>query len=70
MIAEGLNKTKNNQEVRIMKKAYVSPTVEKVEFQYEQSVVASGTSCDWIGPQTKSYDGCKEESAGSGSWAK
>lgn len=25
-----------------MKKAYVTPTVEKVEFQYDKAVVASG----------------------------
>lgn len=32
-----------------MKRAYVAPTVEKVEFQYEQSVVASGYGCHWEG---------------------
>lgn len=28
-----------------MKKAYVTPTVEKVEFQYDKVVAASGQSC-------------------------
>lgn len=30
-----------------MKKAYVSPTVEKVEFQYDKVVAASG-SCESV----------------------
>ena len=52
-----------------MKKAYVTPTVEKVEFQYEQSVVASGSRCDWIQPYTKGDPYCKDETAGAGHWA-
>ena len=33
-----------------MKKAYVTPTVEKVEFQYDKVVVASGMNCTkhWV----------------------
>lgn len=31
-----------------MKKAYVTPTVEKVEFQYDKVVVASGAKCQLV----------------------
>lgn len=31
-------------EVRKMKKAYVTPIAEKMDFDYEENVVASGTS--------------------------
>ena len=33
-----------------MKKAYVTPTVEKVDFQYDKVVAASGSTCtsQWI----------------------
>ena len=43
-----------------MKKAYVTPTVEKVEFQYDKAVVASGKNCtnEW---KFQGDSGCNEQ---------
>ena len=44
-----------------MKKAYVTPTVEKVEFQYNKVVVASGTNCRdiWLNQGDGISNGCR-----------
>ena len=46
-----------------MKKAYVTPTVEKVEFQYNKVVAASG-NCDtaYINVCTNGPSGCQNQS--------
>lgn len=51
-----------------MKKAYVAPTVEKVEFQYDKVVAASGTQCKWQQGKADNYQGCTDHDYGSGSW--
>ena len=43
-----------------MKKAYVTPTVEKVEFQYDRVVAASGTGCTNLWNKEGTTNGCKE----------
>ena len=47
-----------------MKKAYTTPTVEKVEFQYDQIVVASGSKCHWAGDGAYSIEPCSEQGGG------
>ncbi len=42
-----------------MKKEYEAPKAEKMEFNYSEAVVASGT-CDWEKIKTQSYEGCEE----------
>lgn len=43
-----------------MKKAYVTPAVEKVDFQYDKAVVASGQYCtnEW---KFQGDNGCKDQ---------
>ena len=50
-----------------MKKSYITPDAEKIEFAYRGQVVAStspagGSSCWWASGDTYShaYDGCNE----------
>ena len=50
-----------------MKKAYVTPTIEKVEFKYEQSVVASGLGCYWAGEISHGTKDC-DDNKFNGSW--
>ena len=41
-----------------MKKEYNTPKVEKMEFNYSEAVVASGTHCDWYITHTQGEEGC------------
>ena len=41
-----------------MKKEYDAPKAEKMEFNYSDAVVASGTSCDWFITHTQGDQGC------------
>lgn len=41
-----------------MKKGYEAPKAEKMEFNYSDAVVASGTACDWFITLTQGYEGC------------
>ena len=41
-----------------MKKAYGTPKAEKMEFNYSEAVVASGTGCDWWITFTQKEEGC------------
>ncbi len=44
-----------------MKKEYESPKAEKMEFNYSETVVASGTGCGWrITKGDYNYVGCEE----------
>ena len=43
-----------------MKKAYVTPTVEKVEFQYDKVVAASGQNCTNQYINTGDYGKCED----------
>ena len=45
-----------------MKKTYETPVAEKVCFDYQEQVVASG--CYWTGQTTRGYQGCYEEHIG------
>ncbi len=45
-----------------MKKAYESPKAEKMEYNYSETVVASGTGCGWrITKGDYNYVGCEEK---------
>ena len=41
-----------------MKKNYEAPKAEKMEFNYSEAVVASGTACDWYTTFTQQQEGC------------
>lgn len=41
-----------------MKKQYGAPKAEKMEFNYSEAVVASGTHCDWGTYSTQGESGC------------
>ena len=44
-----------------MKKEYESPKAEKMEFNYSDTVVASGSGCGWrITKGDYNYVGCEE----------
>ena len=44
-----------------MKKDYESPKAEKMEFNYSDVVVASGSQkCDYFITYTQAYEGCRE----------
>ena len=43
-----------------MKKEYVTPTAEKMEFDYTNVVVASGDNCRTGGEYSETGLGCKE----------
>ena len=43
-----------------MKKGYEAPKAEKMEFNYSDAVVASGTSCDWFITHTQAFEGCED----------
>lgn len=44
-----------------MKKEYESPKAEKMEFNYSETVVASGSGCGWrITKGDYNYVGCEE----------
>ena len=44
-----------------MKKEYGTPKAEKVTFDYSEVVVASGTSCYWVQPDSHDADPCNAE---------
>lgn len=41
-----------------MKKEYESPKAEKMEFNYSETVVASGTGCNFFITLTEVHEGC------------
>ena len=43
-----------------MKKEYDAPKAEKLEFNYSETVVASGTACDWFITHTQVLEGCTD----------
>lgn len=49
-----------------MKKTYEAPKAEKMEFDYSEVVVASGTGCKWVIPMGDGYKGCVENAKGPG----
>lgn len=49
-----------------MKKTYEAPKAEKMEFDYSEVVVASGTGCRWEIPMGDGYKGCIEVPKGDG----
>ena len=47
-----------------MKKAYVTPKVEKMEFQYSDAVIAQSNGCRWEIPMGDGFKGCIEKPVG------
>ncbi len=43
-----------------MKKEYGTPKAEKMEFNYSEAVVASGTGCDYFVTKTQTPTGCED----------
>ena len=41
-----------------MKKQYGTPKAVKMEFNYSEAVVASGSACDWFITHTQGFQGC------------
>ncbi len=41
-----------------MKKEYTTPQAEKMEFNYTESVTASGGGCNWYITHTQVPEGC------------
>lgn len=44
-----------------MKKEYGAPKAEKMEFNYSEAVVASGTGCQYFITETNAPTGCKDD---------
>ncbi len=49
-----------------MKKTYEAPKVEKMAFNYSDTVVASTSNCHWVGPFSFPGEGCNTTPAGEG----
>ena len=47
-----------------LKKTYETPAAEKVCFDYQEQVVASGSDCYWAGQTVRAYQGCTETHTG------
>ena len=60
------NMKTNKKENRKMKKNYVAPRAEKMEFDYSEAVVAASNSCRWKIPMGDAYKDCVEAPQGPG----
>ncbi len=49
-----------------MKKEYVAPRAEKMEFNYSEAVVAASSACKWVIPMGDGFKDCVKTPQGPG----